>query len=96
MRAKYSFPMRRPRVDARRRARARVSGVAPAILSVVCLPEMLIGYAPALSLRGNRLPAARPAELAPCSRTQQSPLNSTRPGRQPAGMKASLVRERAR
>jgi len=38
-------------------------GVAPAIISVVCLPKMRRGEAMEAFLRGNRFPAARAAEL---------------------------------
>lgn len=38
-------------------------GVAPAIISVVCLPKLRPGDAMELFLRGNRIPAARAAEL---------------------------------
>jgi methylglutaconyl-CoA hydratase len=38
-------------------------GVAPAIISVVCLPKMRPGEAMEAFLRGNRFPAARAAEL---------------------------------
>jgi methylglutaconyl-CoA hydratase len=38
-------------------------GVAPAIISVVCLPKMRRGEAMEVFLRGNRFPAARAAEL---------------------------------
>ena len=38
-------------------------GVAPAIISVVCLPKMRRGEALEAFLRGNRFPAARAAEL---------------------------------
>jgi methylglutaconyl-CoA hydratase len=38
-------------------------GVAPAIISVVCLPKMRLGEAMEAFLRGNRFPAARAAEL---------------------------------
>jgi uncharacterized protein (TIGR03084 family) len=38
-------------------------GVAPAIISVVCLPKMRRGDALEAFLRGNRVPAARAAEL---------------------------------
>jgi len=38
-------------------------GVAPAIISVVCLPKMRSGEAMEAFLRGNRFPAARAAEL---------------------------------
>jgi len=38
-------------------------GVAPAIISVVCLPKMRPGDAMEAFLRGNRFPAARAAEL---------------------------------
>jgi methylglutaconyl-CoA hydratase len=38
-------------------------GVAPAIISVVCLPKMRHGEAMEAFLRGNRFPAARAAEL---------------------------------
>jgi methylglutaconyl-CoA hydratase len=38
-------------------------GVAPAIISVVCLPKMRKGEAMEAFLRGNRFPAARAAEL---------------------------------
>jgi methylglutaconyl-CoA hydratase len=38
-------------------------GVAPAIISVVCLPKMRPGEAMEVFLRGNRFPAARAAEL---------------------------------
>lgn len=38
-------------------------GVVPAIISVVCLPKLRRGDALELFLRGNRIPAARAAEL---------------------------------
>jgi methylglutaconyl-CoA hydratase len=38
-------------------------GVIPAMISVVCLPKMRDGDAMELFLRGNRIPAARAAEL---------------------------------
>jgi methylglutaconyl-CoA hydratase len=38
-------------------------GVAPAIISVVCLPKMRPGEAMEVFLRGNRFPASRAAEL---------------------------------
>ncbi len=38
-------------------------GVAPAIISVICLPKMRPGEAMEAFLRGNRFPAARAAEL---------------------------------
>ncbi len=38
-------------------------GVAPAIISVVCLPKMRPGEAMEVYLRGHRFPAARAAEL---------------------------------
>ena len=38
-------------------------GVIPAMISVVCLPKMRHGDAMELFLRGNRIPAARAAEL---------------------------------
>jgi methylglutaconyl-CoA hydratase len=38
-------------------------GVAPAIISVVCLPKMRTGEAMEAFLRGNRFPASRAAEL---------------------------------
>ena len=38
-------------------------GVAPAIISVVCLPKMRPGEAMEAFLRGHRFPAARAAEL---------------------------------
>jgi len=38
-------------------------GVAPAIISVVCLPKMRHGEAMEAFLRGNRFPASRAAEL---------------------------------
>jgi methylglutaconyl-CoA hydratase len=38
-------------------------GVAPAIISVVCLPKMRAGEAMEAFLRGNRFPASRAAEL---------------------------------
>ena len=38
-------------------------GVAPAIISVVCLPKMRHGDAMEAFLRGNRFPASRAAEL---------------------------------
>ena len=38
-------------------------GVAPAIISVVCLPKMRQGEAMEAFLRGNRFPATRAAEL---------------------------------
>jgi len=43
-------------------------GVAPAIISVVCLPKMRRGQAMEAFLRGNRFPAARAAELGLISR----------------------------
>jgi len=43
-------------------------GVAPAIISVVCLPKMRRGEAMEVFLRGNRFPAARAAELGLISR----------------------------
>lgn len=43
-------------------------GVAPAIISVVCLPKMRRGEALEAFLRGNRFPAARAAELGLISR----------------------------
>ncbi len=43
-------------------------GVAPAIISVVCLPKMRQGEAMEAFLRGNRFPAARAAELGLISR----------------------------
>jgi len=43
-------------------------GVAPAIISVVCLPKMRPGEAMEAFLRGNRFPAARAAELGLVSR----------------------------
>ena len=43
-------------------------GVAPAIISVVCLPKMRRGEAMEAFLRGNRFPAARAAELGLISR----------------------------
>ena len=43
-------------------------GVAPAIISVVCLPKMRHGDAMEVFLRGNRFPAARAAELGLISR----------------------------
>ncbi|MEE2664354.1 MAG: enoyl-CoA hydratase-related protein [Myxococcota bacterium] len=43
-------------------------GVAPAIISVVCLPKMRRGDALEAFLRGNRFPAARAAELGLISR----------------------------
>jgi methylglutaconyl-CoA hydratase len=43
-------------------------GVAPAIVSVVCLPKMRRGDALEVFLRGNRFPAARAAELGLISR----------------------------
>jgi len=43
-------------------------GVAPAIISVVCLPRMRRGEALEAFLRGNRFPAARAAELGLVSR----------------------------
>ena len=43
-------------------------GVAPAIISVVCLPKMRRGEALEVFLRGNRFPAARAAELGLISR----------------------------
>jgi methylglutaconyl-CoA hydratase len=43
-------------------------GVAPAIISVVCLPKMRHGEAMEVFLRGNRFPAARAAELGLISR----------------------------
>jgi methylglutaconyl-CoA hydratase len=43
-------------------------GVAPAIISVVCLPKMRSGEAMEAFLRGNRFPAARAAELGLISR----------------------------
>jgi len=43
-------------------------GVAPAIISVVCLPKMRHGEAMELFLRGNRFPATRAAELGLISR----------------------------
>jgi methylglutaconyl-CoA hydratase len=43
-------------------------GVAPAIISVVCLPKMRHGEAMEVFLRGNRFPASRAAELGLISR----------------------------
>jgi methylglutaconyl-CoA hydratase len=43
-------------------------GVAPAIISVVCLPKMRHGEAMEAFLRGNRFPASRAAELGLISR----------------------------
>ena len=43
-------------------------GVAPAIISVVCLPKMRRGDALELFLRGNRFPASRAAEIGLISR----------------------------
>ncbi|MDJ0787773.1 MAG: enoyl-CoA hydratase-related protein [Myxococcota bacterium] len=43
-------------------------GVAPAIISVVCLPKMRRGEALEVFLRGNRFPATRAAELGLISR----------------------------
>jgi methylglutaconyl-CoA hydratase len=43
-------------------------GVAPAIISVVCLPKMRHGEAMEVFLRGNRFPATRAAELGLISR----------------------------
>jgi methylglutaconyl-CoA hydratase len=43
-------------------------GVAPAIISVVCLPKMRRGEAMEAFLRGNRFPASRAAELGLISR----------------------------
>ncbi len=43
-------------------------GVAPAIISVVCLPKMRRGQAMEAFLRGNRFPATRAAELGLISR----------------------------
>ena len=43
-------------------------GVAPAIISVVCLPKMRHGDAMEVFLRGNRFPAVRAAELGLISR----------------------------
>lgn len=43
-------------------------GVAPAMISVVCLPKMRRGEAMEAFLRGNRFPAARAAELGLISR----------------------------
>jgi methylglutaconyl-CoA hydratase len=43
-------------------------GVAPAIISVVCLPKMRKGEAMEAFLRGNRFPATRAAELGLISR----------------------------
>lgn len=43
-------------------------GVAPAIISVVCLPKMRRGDALEVFLRGNRFPATRAAELGLISR----------------------------
>jgi methylglutaconyl-CoA hydratase len=43
-------------------------GVAPAIISVVCLPKMRHGEAMEAFLRGNRFPATRAAELGLISR----------------------------
>jgi len=43
-------------------------GVAPAIISVVCLPKMRHGDAMEVFLRGNRFPATRAAELGLISR----------------------------
>jgi methylglutaconyl-CoA hydratase len=43
-------------------------GVAPAIISVVCLPKMRRGEAMEAFLRGNRFPATRAAELGLVSR----------------------------
>ena len=43
-------------------------GVAPAIISVVCLPKMRQGEAMEAFLRGHRFPAARAAELGLISR----------------------------
>ncbi|MBW2288874.1 MAG: enoyl-CoA hydratase/isomerase family protein [Deltaproteobacteria bacterium] len=43
-------------------------GVAPAIISVVCLPKMRRGEAMEVFLRGHRFPAARAAELGLISR----------------------------
>jgi len=43
-------------------------GVAPAIISVVCLPKMRRGQALEAFLRGNRFPASRAAELGLISR----------------------------
>jgi len=43
-------------------------GVAPAIISVICLPKMRHGEAMEAFLRGNRFPASRAAELGLISR----------------------------
>ncbi len=47
-------------------------GVAPAIISVVCLPKMRRGEAMEAFLRGNRFPAQRAAELGLVSRAVPS------------------------